>query len=92
MAGRFAIGMVLLDRGVAADEACKQLASALPGADCSPPDDVGVFEVTLDADSQDNALERVWDAVAAAGVDDHMAFLEHPALPDHWRHLAKAPA
>jgi hypothetical protein len=92
MAGRFAIGMVLLDRGVAADEACRQLASVLPGADCDVPDDVGVFEVTLEADSQENALERVWDAVAAAGADDHVAFLEHPALPDHWRHLAKAPA
>jgi hypothetical protein len=89
---RCAIGMVLLDRGVAADVACKALASALPGAECSEPDDVGVFEVTLEAESQDKALERVWDAVAAAGADDHVAFLEHPALPDHWRHLAKAPA
>jgi hypothetical protein len=92
MAGRFAIGMVLLDRGVAADAACRQLASVLPGAQCAEPDDVGVFEVTLDADSQENALERVWDAVAASGADDHVAFLEHPTLPDHWRHLSKAPA
>ena len=30
--------------------------------------------------------------VAAAGADDHVAFLEHPALPEHWRHRAKAPA
>jgi hypothetical protein len=87
-----AIGMVLLDRGVAADEARTRLATALPGADVSEPDDVGVFEVGLDADDQDDALQRVWDAVAAAGADDHIAFLEHPALPEHWRHRAQAPA
>jgi hypothetical protein len=91
MAGRCAIGMVLLDRGVAADEARGRLAQALPGTEVSEPDDVGVFEVTLEAESQEDALERVWDAVAAAGADDHIAFLEHPAMPEHWRHLAKAP-
>ena len=92
MAGRCAIGMVLLDRGPAADVAHKRLVEVLPGCESSPPDEVGVFEVTLDADSQDDALGKVWDAVAAAGADDHVAFLEHPALPEHWRHLAKAPA
>lgn len=92
MAGNCAIGMLLLDRGLAAEDACKKLAAALPGAEISKPDEVGVFEVTLDADSQEDALQRVWDGVAAAGADDHVAFLEHPALPEHWRHLAKAPA
>jgi hypothetical protein len=92
MAGRCAIGMLLLDRGVAADDARTRLAAALPTAEVSAPDDVGVFEVTLDADSQEDALQRVWDGVAAAGADDHIAFLEHPALPEHWRHRAQAPA
>ena len=92
MAGRCAIGMLVLDRGVAAKDARRQLAAALPGAEVSEPDEVGVFEVTLDADSQEDALQRVWDGVAAAGADDHVAFLEHPALPEHWRHRAKAPA
>jgi hypothetical protein len=92
MAGRHAIGLVLLDRGVHAREALERLAAALAGADVSDPDDVGVFEVTLDAESQDDALQRVWDAVAAAGADDHVAILEHPALPEHWRHRAQAPA
>ena len=91
MAHRCAIGMVLLDRGVAADEACTRLATALPNAEVSEPDDVGVFEVTLEAESQEDALERVWDAVASAGADDHIAFLEHPSLPEHWRHRAQAP-
>ena len=92
MAGRCAIGMLVLDRGVAAKDARRRLAAALPGAEISEPDEVGVFEVTLEAESQEQALEKVWDAVAAAGADDHVAFLEHPALPEHWRHLAKAPA
>jgi hypothetical protein len=92
MAGRCAIGMLVLDRGVAAKDARRRLAAALPGAEISEPDEVGVFEVTLDAESQEDALQRVWDGVAAAGADDHVAFLEHPALPEHWRHLAKAPA
>ena len=92
MAGRCGIGMLVLDRGVAAKDARRQLAAALPGAEVSEPDEVGVFEVTLDADSQEDALQRVWDGVAAAGADDHVAFLEHPALPEHWRHRAKAPA
>ena len=42
------------------------------------PADVGVFDIALDAEDQEQALLRVWDAVAAAGVDDHIAFLEHP--------------
>jgi hypothetical protein len=92
MAGRCAIGMLLLDRGVAAEQAHKQLTEALSGAEVSAPDDVGVFEVALDADSQEDALQRVWDGVAAAGADDHIAFLEHPSLPEHWRHRAQAPA
>ena len=92
MAGRCAIGMLVLDRGVAAADARKQLAAALPGAEISEPDEVGVFEVTLDAGSQEDALQRVWDGVAAAGADDHVAFLEHAALPEHWRHRAKVPA
>src|ERR671929_63260 len=37
---------------------------------------------------QDDPLNRVWDAVAASGADDHIAFLEHPSLPEHWRHRA----
>jgi hypothetical protein len=28
----------------------------------------------------------VWDAVAASGTDDHIVFVEHADLPEHWRH------
>ena len=94
MTSRCAIGMVLLDRGVSADKAREALAGALPEANVTEPDDTGVFEVVFEKApvSQDEALTRVWDAVASAGADDHIAFLEHPSLPEHWRHLAKAPA
>jgi hypothetical protein len=68
------------------------LAAALPGATVSEPDDVGVFEIELEANDYEDALVRVWDAVAASGTDDHLVFLEHPDLPDHWRERSAAPA
>ena len=66
------------------------LAAALPGAQVTDPDETGVFEVTVDAPSHEEALQQVWDAIAAAGADDHVAFAEHPDLPEHWRHRARA--
>lgn len=73
-------------------EAQDDLSATLPDADITEPDDVGVFEVALDADDREQALLRVWDAIAAAGVDDHIVFLEHPDLPEHWRHRSRRPA
>ncbi len=86
------VGMVLLSRGERADRAREELAGALPGAEVTEPDPAdGTFEVHVDAGDQDDALTQVWNAVAAAGADDHLAFLEHPGLPEHWRHRAQAP-
>jgi hypothetical protein len=90
MAERFAIGMVLLDRGALSDEARSRFVGALDGGAATEPDETGAFEVSLECGSQEEALARVWDAVAAAGADDHVAFLEHPSLPEHWRHRAQA--
>jgi hypothetical protein len=68
------------------DEARDQLATALPeGSSVGAPDADGAFTVTVEADDLDAALTTVWDAVAASGTDDHLLFLEHPDLPDHWR-------
>ena len=79
--------MLLLHPGTPRDaEAREQLAAALPGADVGPADELGVFEITLESDDLDQALETVWNAVAASGTDDHLVFLEHPELPEHWRH------
>jgi hypothetical protein len=87
------IGMLLLHPGTPRDEeARQQLAAALDGARVSEADDVGVFEVEIDADSEEQALQKVWDAVAASGTDDHIVFLEHPDLPEHWRHVSGRPA
>jgi hypothetical protein len=81
------VGMLMLHygRGPRDEEAREQLAQALPGATVGEPDDVGEFEVSLDAASFEDALQRVFDAVAAAGADDHVVFLEHPQIPGHWR-------
>jgi hypothetical protein len=91
MGERFSIGMVLLDRGAKSAEAQSRFAAALDGARVSEPDETGAFEVAIECKSQEAALDRVWDAVAASGADDHIAFLEHPSLPEHWRHKAQGP-
>lgn len=84
------VAMVMMHLGTPRDqEAREQLAAALPDAKVDAPDDVGVFEVELEADDREDALRRVWDAVAASGTDDHIAFLEHPELPEYWRHLSR---
>jgi hypothetical protein len=89
---RKAVAMVLLHGRTPRDaQARAQLAEALPGAQVGEPDDVGVFEVTLEAADREDALTRVWNAVAASGTDDHIAFLEHPDLPEHWRRRSGTP-
>jgi hypothetical protein len=93
MAQRHTIEMLLLHDDSPRDlVAREQLAAVLPGAEVTEPDDVGVFDVVLDADDQEQALQRVWDAVAASGTDDHIVFLEHPELPDHWRPRSGRPS
>ena len=86
MAQRQTVAMLLLHPGTPRDEqAREELAAALVGAEVEPPDELGVFEITLEADDLEAALQRVWDAVAASGADDHIVFLEHSELPEHWR-------
>jgi hypothetical protein len=92
MAERYAIGMLLLHHGTPRDrEAREQLAAALPDGDVGEPDGLGVFEVAVQADDQEDALTQVWNAVAASGTDDHIVFLEHPDLPEHWRYVSGRP-
>jgi hypothetical protein len=93
MPERFAIGMLLMHVDTPRDrDARAELAAALPGAEVSEPDDLGVFEVALDAEDQEDAITPVWDAVATSGTDDHIVFLEHPELPEHWRHRSRHPS
>ncbi len=44
--------------------------------------------VAGDEDEFEDALTQVWNAIAAAGADDELAFAEHPDLPEHWRERA----
>jgi hypothetical protein len=93
MPQRHTIAMLLLHPGTPRDEqAREQLAAALPDAELGGPDELGVFEIALDADDVEQALQRVWDAVAASGTDDHVVFLEHPELPEHWRPRSGRPS
>jgi hypothetical protein len=80
------VPMLMLHYGTPRDlEARAQLQDALPEAEITEPDGAGEFEIRLDGDDLEQALERIWDGVAASGTDDHIVFLEHPDIPDHWR-------
>jgi hypothetical protein len=80
------VTLVVDEPGALANAAYKRLAEQLSDAEVGRPDpDTGVFDVTLDSDSRDEALNHVWNALAAAGADDEIVFLEHPDVPEHWR-------
>ena len=90
MSKPFTISMLMLHNGTPRDrEAYGQLVEALPEASFEEPDEIGVFELELEAEDLEDALTRVWDAVAASGTDDHIVFLEHPELPEHWHHRSR---
>jgi hypothetical protein len=86
--------MLLLHGQTPRDRRARQeLAARLPpGSQVDEADEIGVFEVHVDAEDQEQALQIVWDAVAASGTDDHIVFLEHPELPEHWRRRSARPA
>ena len=90
MAGRFTVALLMLHHDTPRDrQAVADLLEALPdGSKVSKPDELGVFEVEVEADDFEHALQRVWDAVAVSGTDDHLVFLEHPELPEHWRRFS----
>jgi hypothetical protein len=89
---RHKVAMFMLHSGSPRDQSARaELAAALPDAAVSEPDEAGVFEIELEADDVEDALRRVWDAVAASATDDHVVFLEHPDLPEHWRDRSGRP-
>ena len=77
--------MLHYGQGPRDEQAREELADALPDAEVTEPDDVGEFEVVLDADDFETALTEVFDAVAASATDDHIVFVEHPDIPEHWQ-------
>jgi hypothetical protein len=86
------VGLIMLLDGPRGDQAREALGQVLgDGSSIGQVDDVGVFTASVDAIDREQALQRVWDGIAAAGVDDEIAFVEHPELPEHWRHRARRP-
>ncbi|HST43117.1 MAG TPA: hypothetical protein VLK58_26565 [Conexibacter sp.] len=85
------VALYVINPREAVSEALERVADALPGASVGRPDDVGIVEIALEAPSFDDALTQVWNAIAAAGADDALAFAEHPDLPGHWREKARGP-
>jgi hypothetical protein len=85
MSARHAVGMHTPHRNERAEQGHAALAAALAEAEVGEPDADGMFEIALEAPDREAALERVWNAVAAAGADDHIVFAEHPDVPEHWR-------
>jgi hypothetical protein len=83
--------MLMLHLGTPRDQqAREQLAAAVPDATVGPADEIGAFDVTIEAEDHEQALLRIWDAVAASGTDDHILFLDHPDLPEHWKPRSRA--
>jgi hypothetical protein len=80
------VTLLVDEPGALGNAAYKRLAEQLSDGELGRPDrDTGVFEVTLDSESREEALNHVWNALAAAGADDEIVFLEHPDVPEHWR-------
>jgi nitrate reductase NapAB chaperone NapD len=79
------VTMHIPERSARADQAVDELAAALPEAEVTEPDENGIFDIVVEADDQEVALEQIWDAVAATGADDHVVFAEHADIPEHWR-------
>lgn len=85
----FSVGLREEIGGQHGEEVRAGLLGALGDPPATTPDDTGMFEVTVEADSIDDALLAVWNAIAASGADDHIFLIEHPSLPEHWRRVPR---
>jgi hypothetical protein len=84
------VEMLLLHEDSPVDEQARtRLADALPDAHVGEADETGAFQIEVEGDDLEQALTKVWNAIAASGTDDHIVFLEHPELPEHWRTRAR---
>jgi hypothetical protein len=85
----FKVGLREEIGGEHGEEVRRRFLEALGNAPATEPDETGTFEVTLEADTVDDALLAAWNAMAASGAEDHILFLEHPNLPEHWRRVPR---
>lgn len=84
--GRQVIAMHAFDLPAAHEHAITDLAKALPGAELTPvEEETGFFDVRIEASDRESALQRVFDALARSGAEDHLVIAEHPDTPEHWR-------
>jgi hypothetical protein len=85
----FSIGFREEIGGEHGEEVRKAFLEALGNPPATDPDETGTFEVTVEADTIDDALLAAWNALAASGAEDHILFIEHPNLPEHWRRVPR---
>jgi hypothetical protein len=70
---RHLVTLHALAGGERAEEGRSQLAQVLD-ADVGAPDEGGMLELEVSAPSRERALERVRDAIAAAGLEERFTF------------------
>jgi hypothetical protein len=85
----FDIGLREEIGGPHGEEVRRAFLEALGNPPATDPDDTGTFDVTVEAETIDDALLAAWNALAASGADDHILFIEHPNLPEHWRRVPR---
>jgi hypothetical protein len=85
----FSIGLREEIGGPHGDEVRRSFLEALGNPAATEPDETRTFEVTIAADTIDDALLAAWNAVAASGAEDHIVLLEHPNMPGHWRRVPR---
>jgi hypothetical protein len=85
----FSIGLREEIGGPHGDEVRRAFLEALGNPPATEPDETRTFEVTIEADTIDDALLAAWNAVAASGAEDHILLLEHPNMPEHWRRVPR---
>jgi hypothetical protein len=71
------------------EEVRRRFLEALGNPPATDPDETGIFDVTVEAETIDDALLAAWNALAASGADDHILFIEHPNIPEHWRQVPR---
>ena len=84
---RHAVALQVLPDAMLAEQSWRRLSELLAGDgdELGEIDGTGLFEARVEAPDFEAALQRMWDALAEAGVDDDFAFAEHPSIPEHWR-------
>jgi hypothetical protein len=70
------VALERLDSGKFEEDARRRLSEVL-GVEVPPPDDLGIVEVEVEADSWEEAVQIVLDAIDRAGADDHFVLAEH---------------